>query len=569
MRSVPRLLIALAAGLALADAAIVTLALPPMLSELDATVEGVAAVLGVYTAALALALPGGEWLRRRVGARVAGAAGLAVLAAASLGAGLAGGLEFLLACRAVQAVGAAALLAGAFELLDGGGRGRRVWTAAAVFGAAAGPAIGGALTELLDWRAIFLAQVPVALLAAVAVWRAPAARAPASPPAHRGFAPPTAARPAAAPASAARPAAAAPLGPTVALALVSAALIGVLFLLVLLLVTGWSESPLAAAAAVSALPVAAIAGARVPGAPRTRAAAGCALVGGGVLALAWLPGASLAWTVAPQLLAGAGMGMALPALAGELLPERTPREAVRLLSIRHAGITLALAILAPLAAAQLDQAVLDTRERGAALVLDARLPPLDKFGLVETVLADLDPVDPRGGLQRSLERTAADFADDPERRAVHDGFAQRADEALVAGVQQAFAPAFWVCGALALLAALFVLPPPGAPVVAVAAMAVAVGFVIAAALVHSAEAPEQVPIANPCLDRNLPATGGLDGALQDAALTALDRAACRWDSSREELALALVDADAARRYEREHGVDPRDAGDLLSAVIGL
>src|SRR5207253_9359364 len=51
-----RLLLAVAAGLALADASIVTLALPRLLSELHATVEGVAAVIGVYTVVLAAAL---------------------------------------------------------------------------------------------------------------------------------------------------------------------------------------------------------------------------------------------------------------------------------------------------------------------------------------------------------------------------------------------------------------------------------------------------------------------------------------------------------------------------------
>ena len=53
---ISRLALALAAALALADASIVTLGLPSILSELDTTVEGVALVLGVYTAVLAVAL---------------------------------------------------------------------------------------------------------------------------------------------------------------------------------------------------------------------------------------------------------------------------------------------------------------------------------------------------------------------------------------------------------------------------------------------------------------------------------------------------------------------------------
>ena len=59
--------------------------------------------------------------------------------------------------------------------------------------------------------------------------------------------------------------------------------------------------------------------------------------------------------------------------------------------------------------------------------------------------------------------------------------------------------------------------------------------------------PEPVTIANPCRPRDLPSTGGIDGAIQDVALAALDRAACHNGSSREELALALVDESARRR----------------------
>ncbi len=129
-------------------------------------------------------------------------------------------------------------------------------------------------------------------------------------------------------------------------------------------------------------------------------------------------------------------------------------------------------------------------------------------------------------------------------------------------------PAFAICGLLALLAALAVLPPRNLLPVAAAAVA-ALALALGARLAEPSFAPEPVTIASPCEDRELPDTGGLDGALQDAALAALDRAACEWGSSREALALALVDDAARREYEREHGVDPRDATGLLGAFIGL
>jgi MFS family permease len=159
---VRRVTVAIASGLALADAAVVVLALPPILLELHTSVEGVAAVIGVYTAVLTVALP----ISAALHGRATGAAGSLLFAAASIGCASANSLELLLVMRALQALGASALLAAAFDALDGGGQGRRLWIGAAVAGTAAGPALGGLLTELFDWRAIFIAQAPLALVAA-------------------------------------------------------------------------------------------------------------------------------------------------------------------------------------------------------------------------------------------------------------------------------------------------------------------------------------------------------------------------------------------------------------------
>ncbi len=460
----------------------------------------------------------------------------------------------MLAFRALQAAGAAAALVAGFALLRGG----RLWVTAAVFGTAVGPALGGALTQAFDWRAIFLAQVPLALAAAAAAARAARSEAPAL---AAITSPAQDARSLVAHAGAA--------GALVALAGLSAALTAVLFLLVLLLVSGWSLDPLTAAAAVSVLPVAAFAGARIRAPASLRASAGCALVGAGVLALAVLPGAEPGWIVAPQLLAGVGMGMALPALAGGLLPERTPGQAAWLLAARHAGITVALLVIAPVAAAQLDGAVADVRERGAALVLDARLPPLDKLALAGPLVADLDPVDPRDALRDSLDAQAARFAGEPEQRREYAELTERADETLLAGIDDAFRVAFAIAGALALAGAFAVLPRESrSRTLALAATVAALALPALHAVVRPELAPAPVAIADPCAPRDLPATGGLDGIVQDAALAALDRAACRHGSSREELALALADEDDARAYRAAHGVDPRSTGGLLD-ILGI
>src|ERR1700754_3862589 len=117
-----RVLLLIAAGLALADASVVTLALPPVIAELDASIEQAAAVLGVYTFVLAVALP----LVVRLPARTLAAGGALVFAVASAGCGLADSITALLVLRGVQALGGAALLVGAFMLLDAGGRDLRL-----------------------------------------------------------------------------------------------------------------------------------------------------------------------------------------------------------------------------------------------------------------------------------------------------------------------------------------------------------------------------------------------------------------------------------------------------------
>jgi predicted MFS family arabinose efflux permease len=548
--TVRAVVLAIAAGVALADASIVTLALPDILHELNTTIEGVAAVIGLYTLVVAVALLPLERVASRGSVRLVGACGFALLAVASAVCAAADSLPLLLAARAAQAFGGAAGLATVFELLGGArGRGRGLWLSAAVFATAVGPAVGGALTQAFSWRAIFVFQVPIGIAGAIAVLASPRETpAPLDQPAPADTRPRFALRPA------------------LALGLVSAALSAVLFLLVLLLVAGWNISPLGAALAVTILPLAALAGARIGGDPRTRAFAGCALVGGGVLALAWLPTASLWWTVPPQLLAGAGMGLALTALGGGLLPEQTPRDAARLLTIRYAGIAAILAVAAPVAAHQLNSATLKAREQGVALVLDASLQPLDKIKLAPALLKGVESDQPRSGLRHAIAKerhrfTGADLV-------TYNELGRRADETLITAVASAFRSSFLIAGAAGFIAALLLIAGVRLAALAVAG-ALAVGVPLAYAGLYRAVAPAAPAILDPCTaDRKAPSVGGITGFLQRQALTLLDSTACRLGSSREDLVLALADKSDAARFKREHGVDPRTLGGLVQALLG-
>jgi MFS family permease len=556
---VKRFFLALAAGIALADASIVTLGLPSILVELNATVEGVALVLGVYTAVLAVALLPAAALCRRYGDAHVGAAGLALFFAASVGCGASDSLGLLLVLRGLQALGGAAGLVAAFELLDGGrpGAGRRMWVAASVFGIAVGPALGGALTQAFSWRAIFLAQAPIVLPGMLVAWQvARTETTPQTTGADRD-----------------RPSSPLPLRPAIALALLSASLTAVIFLVVLLLVSGWSIEPLAAALAVSVLPIAAIISSRLRMASETRAIAGCLLVAGGVGCLALLPAASAWWTVVPQVLAGAGMGMALPALSGELIPERTRQDVARLLSIRSAGIAIALAGLAPLISANLTSTIDSAREQGTAAVLDAHLPPQNKIEIAPDLFGGLNTDDPRGELQSSVAKARAGL--DPAEVTELDRLGKRLDDVVTGAVRSAFRTTFIVTAALALLAALILLSGvagaaaamtrPAVAAAGAAALLAAAGYGVALA----SSPQETVPIGNPCQDRQLPDTGGITGQIQDISLAALDRAACSFGSSREELLLALFDDRLQHKFEQEHGVNPRSVLSLGPALLGL
>src|SRR5215218_6674036 len=459
-RAAVRLPLAGAAFTALADTAIVVLALPPILRELDTDVTGVAAVLGVYAVVLAVALPLAEHVRGMAGTRLTGCAGVFLFSVGSLVCGVSESLELLLAARAVQATGGAGVLVTAHALLTDDALGARAWRLSALLGFAAGPAIGGALTQGFGWRSIFLLQAPAALAALPAALRAPPLPAPPAAPAEQ-------------PTQTALSGIA--LGRFVALALISGAIAAALFLTVLMLIAGWGIDPLAAAAAVSIMPLAALAAAWIQGPPLLRAGAGCLLVAAGSASLAFLPTASVAWTVLPQLAIGIGMGLSLPALAGELLPERSGHQAARLLSIRHVGIALALLLLAPIAQHEIDTTLADTRERGAALILDASIDPQVKLEIAPRLGEAVETEDPRAGLQRVFDDNRGDI--DEDQRAAYDDLAERADDTLVAGVNDGFATAFLVGAAFALLAA-----PALAPWTAVRRPALAAGVTAAALL---------------------------------------------------------------------------------------
>ncbi len=542
-------LAALAVAVVLGDSSVVTLGLPAVLRDFGAGVSDVAWVLISFNLVLALAALPAAALVRRVGPSVVWRAGLAVFAAGSLGCALTPTLDGLVAARGVQAAGGAAVVLAALAMLvaaRGPRHGVRIWGAAGVIGAALGPACGGALTQLFSWEAIFVVQVP--LLLAVLVKPVAGAGAPAA----------AAGRPVAAAGASAAAAGRPPLALSAALALVSAALTAALFLFVLLLTEGWGRTPLAAAAIVSVIALAAVAAApvgRLIERGLQRAAAGAVALAGGLAALGLIPGASAGWTLGPQILVGVGLGLTLYALTTRALG----RDGAHLgggawtIAARHAGVVLGLALLTPVFTADLKDEQIAAERAGSAALLDAPLPPGLKVSLAEAITERVD----RAGGQLPDLRPAFDEVDAPpaQRPALARLQARLTDE-LQRAATHAFSRAFLLAAALALLA----LVP-----IAIAGRSVAGGLSLLAAAAASSAllgfyvaqgggTYKPLEVRDPCDPRPWRDVRGSEAIAEQISLASLNGAACRLRVTREELALALATTKARTRFMRERGI---------------
>ena len=167
----PLIAVCLGTFMLLVDVTIVTVALPQMARSLDTTFADLQWVMDVYALVLAALLLAAGSLGDRAGHRKLYVAGLVVFAGASLACGLATSPGVLIAFRAVQGIGGAAMLATTVALISHLYSGRDLGTAFGVWGAvsgaaaAAGPIMGGLLTQHLDWRWIFFVNLPISVLA--------------------------------------------------------------------------------------------------------------------------------------------------------------------------------------------------------------------------------------------------------------------------------------------------------------------------------------------------------------------------------------------------------------------
>jgi MFS family permease len=160
--------------MAILDASIVNIAIPTIQRDLDTEIETVSWVLNAYNLVFAvLLIPAGR-LADRFGRKRLFLVGIGIFALCSLGAGLSGRIEVLIAWRAAQAIGAAIMVPVSLAIVTlvfpahQRGLALGIWGAMAGVAGAVGPTLGGVLTEYVGWQWIFLINVPVGLVAVLA-----------------------------------------------------------------------------------------------------------------------------------------------------------------------------------------------------------------------------------------------------------------------------------------------------------------------------------------------------------------------------------------------------------------
>jgi EmrB/QacA subfamily drug resistance transporter len=153
------------------DNLVVTNALPVIRTSLHASLTDLQWFVNAYTLSFATLLLTAAAIGDRLGRRRIFAAGIALFTLASAACALATSPWMLIASRAVQGVGAAAVLPLSLTLLTTAVPDRLRSAAIGIFGGitglgvAVGPIVGGAVVEGLSWHWIFWLNVPVGVLA--------------------------------------------------------------------------------------------------------------------------------------------------------------------------------------------------------------------------------------------------------------------------------------------------------------------------------------------------------------------------------------------------------------------
>ncbi|MGH2939547.1 MAG: MFS transporter [Solirubrobacterales bacterium] len=158
------------------DFSAVNVALPTMEKDFDTNINTIQWVVNAYALTFGVLIVTGGRLADMFGRRVSFFVGAGIFAVMSAAGGAAPTETFLIATRALMGIGGAlmwpAILGMTYAILpeDKAGMAGGIIIGAAGLGNAAGPLIGGVLTDLASWRWIFFLNVPIAAFAVAVVW---------------------------------------------------------------------------------------------------------------------------------------------------------------------------------------------------------------------------------------------------------------------------------------------------------------------------------------------------------------------------------------------------------------
>jgi EmrB/QacA subfamily drug resistance transporter len=167
---------ALASFMMALDSLVLTSALASIRGNFGASVETLQWTINAYNLAFAVLLLTGAALGDRFGRRRMFAAGIFAFTLGSVACALSGNAASLIAARSVQGAGAALVMPLAMAILSGAfpreerARALGIFSGVTGFALIVGPAIGGFITESFGWRWIFWINLPIGLIAIALVF---------------------------------------------------------------------------------------------------------------------------------------------------------------------------------------------------------------------------------------------------------------------------------------------------------------------------------------------------------------------------------------------------------------
>ena len=161
--------------MAFIDGTALNVAMPAIQASLRASGSQLLWMANSYLLMLAALILVGGSLGDRFGRKKSFGAGIALFTAASCACGLAPSIGALIAARAVQGLGGALMIPGSLSLITASttperrGRAIGTWSAVTTLVTVVGPALGGVLSDLGLWRAVFLINLPLGIAALAAL----------------------------------------------------------------------------------------------------------------------------------------------------------------------------------------------------------------------------------------------------------------------------------------------------------------------------------------------------------------------------------------------------------------